>query len=382
MLLTTDLKSDARVYQEARSLLKYGYDVTVVMWNRKSCSKRKEMYDGIKVDSVSLSVPFTVPRVSLLPYLVLFNLMTFFKLLFMDFDVVHCHDLDTLLAGLFAGKLKHKKIVYDAHEIYPLMVQSYVPKIIDEMLSLVEFSLIKKVDALITVNKILVKYFEEGTRNKAKISLIMNCKDPSVFKTSEKEITEFKVRLGIENHFVILYAGWLMPDNGLEELFCAIEKLDGQMRDMVAVICGDGYAEGEFKRMVKEKNIENYVKFVGKVQSKDIPLFVNACDIMYMVYKSTNKYASLATPSKLFDAIIAGKPVVASNFGNVKQIVEKEGIGLLVNSEKIDELCSALLRLKHDKRLREELSEKAKSMSKTYNWASMEKKLLHLYENL
>jgi glycosyltransferase involved in cell wall biosynthesis len=382
MLLTTDLKSDARVYHEARSLLKYGYDITVVMWNRKSCSKRKEIYDGIKVDNVSLSVPFTGTHVSLFPYLVLFNLMTFFKLLFMDFDVVHCHDLDTLLAGLFAGKLKHKKIVYDAHEIYPLMVQPYVPKIIDEMLSLVEFSLIKKVDSLVTVSEILSDYFKKGVRDKDKISVIMNCKDARIFKTSKKEITELKERLGIEKHFIILYDGWLMPDNGLEELFCAIEKLDGQMRDMVAVICGDGYAEEEFRRMVKEKNIENYVKFVGKLQSKDIPLFVNACDVMYVVRRSTAKYNFLSTPNRLFEAVIAGKPVIASNFGNVRRIVERGGFGLLVNFEKIDELCSALLRLKHDKRLREELSEKAKSMSKTYNWASMEKKLLHLYENL
>jgi len=382
MLLAKELKSDARVCQEARSLLKYKYDITVVMWDRKGSSKRKEVYEGINVERVSLRVLFPSPCVSLLPYLGLFNLMTFLKLLLMDFDVVHCHDLDTLLAGLFAGKLKGKKVVYDAHEIYPLMVQPYVPKIIVKMIGVVEFLLIKKVDALITVSEIFADYFKKGVLDKVNISVIMNCKDPDDFKASRKEVTELKVRLGIENRFIILYDGWLTPDNGLEELFSAIEKLNGQIGDLMAVICGDGYAEEEFKKMVKEKNIENYVKFMGKIQSKDIPLFVNACDIMYVVYKPTNKYAFFRTPVRLFEAIIAGKPIIASNFGDVKRIVEREGIGLLIDPEKIDELCRALLRLKHDKKLKEELSEKAIGISKTYNWSLMEKKMLYLYEHL
>jgi len=62
--------------------------------------------------------------------------------------------------------------------------------------------------------------------------------------------------------------------------------------------------------------------------------------------------------------------------------VKKGGFGLLVNPEKIDELCDAILKLKHNKKLRERLSEKAKSTSKTYNWPFMEKKLLQIYENL
>ena len=382
LLAKGSVQSDARVVTEAKSLIKNGYDVTVVAWDRRGASKRREEYEQIKIRRVSLIVPFSRPSIGLLPYLVLFNLMVFFNLLSINFDVAHCHDLDTLLAGLFAGKLKRKKVVYDAHEIYGLMVQSYVPKMVVEMISVVEFFLIKKVDALITVSEILADYFRDGVRGRVNVSVIMNCKDPSDFQISEKEASKFKIRFGMENHFIILYDGWLVPDNGLEELFGAIEKLDGQIRDVIAVICGDGYAEEKFRKMVEEKNIEKYVKFVGKIQLKDIPLFVNACDIMYVLRKPTTKYSFLSTPNRLFEAMIAGKPVIANNFGNVRRIVEKGGFGLLVNPGDIDELCSAILMLRYDKKVRERLSEKAKYMAETYNWPFMEKRLVSLYESL
>ena len=109
---------------------------------------------------------------------------------------------------------------------------------------------------------------------------------------------------------------------------------------------------------------------------------MNACDVMYVVRRSTEKYNILSTPNRLFEAMIAGKPVVASNFGNVKRIVEKEGIGLLVNPVKIDEITNAFLRLKNDKPLREKLSQTAKSKSEIYNWATMQKVLLSVYDNL
>jgi 1,2-diacylglycerol 3-alpha-glucosyltransferase len=381
MLLAKDMESDARVCQEAKSLFTHGYDVTVVAWDREGCHAKKGTYEGIKVERISLTVPFTNPRLSLLPYLLVFNAMAFLRIVSMNFDLVHCHDLDTLLGGLLAGKLRHKKVVYDAHEIYPLMVEQHLPNLLVGILSALEFSLIKKVDFLVAVNQIAYDYFRVGV-HQGNLSIVMNFKDLDAFKISEREIVELRKSLGIENRFIILYDGWLVPNNGLEELFSAFGKLDGRVGDMVAVICGDGFAEEEYKREVKEKHIETYVKFVGKIESRKIPVYVSACDIMYVVRRPEKEYNVLSTPNRLFEAIIAGKPVIASNFGNIRRIVEEGGFGLLVNPRNINELCSALLTLRNDKKAREKLGERAKSMSRTFNWISMEKRLLSLYEDL
>lgn len=383
MLLGNDgVESDIRVSNEARSLLGKGYDITCMVWNRAG-AKGRERYDGIKIQRIPLKAPFGDPRGSLFLYILLFNLNAFFNLLLADFDVIHCHDFDTLLPGLLAGKIKRKKVVYDAHEIYALMIEPYLPGIIVRMLSAVEFSLAKKVDCLITVNEILVNYFESGIGNKNKVSLIMNCKNRLDFQFSEKEIRNFRLRWGIDACFIILHNGWLVSGNGLEELFCAIERLKTYSKeDIMVLVCGNGFAEERLKEIVKIKHLENYVQFTGAISSKEVPLFVNACDLMYIVYNKGIKYSSIRTPSRLFEAIVSGKPVLASNFGELKKMVEKGEIGLTVNPENPDELCAAILEIKQQAALRKRFSENAKKLAEIYNWSSEEKKLLYLYDGL
>jgi glycosyltransferase involved in cell wall biosynthesis len=381
LLAKNSVKSDARVISEAKSLLRNGYDVSLVAWDRKGGSKRREEYEGIKIERIRLRTSLSSSS-KLGFYLILFNIVAFFRLLFKNFDIIHCHDFDTLIAGFFVGKLKSRKVVYDAHEIYPLMVQQHLPKIMVKILYIVEFLLIEKVDALITVNDVFASYFGEGVGNKDKISVVMNCKDPKDFVTSEKEIAEFKKTYGIENHFIVLYNGWLIPNNGLEELFNALEKLRGQIEDTVVVICGDGYAKEDFEEVVKEKNVDKYVKFVGKIQWKHIPLFINACNVMYVVYNHADKYTFLRTPLRLFEAIAAGKPIIASNFGELGRMTEKEGCGVFVDPKNPNELGYALLELNRNKHRYEELCRNSKRASKTYNWSVMEKRLMRLYKRL
>jgi glycosyltransferase involved in cell wall biosynthesis len=381
LLAKNSVKSDARVISEAKALLKNGYDVSVIAWDRKGVSKKSEEYESINIERIRLRTSFSNSS-KLVFYLILFNIIAFFRLLSENFDIIHCHDLDTLFAGFFAGKLKSRKVIYDAHEIYPLMVQQHLPKIMVKMLCNVEFLLIKRVDILITVSEIFADYFEEGVGKKTKIFVVMNCKDPEDFRTSEKRIAEFKKRFGIENHFMVLYNGWLTPNNGLEELFNAIENLNSQIEDMIVVICGDGFASEEFKKVIKEKDIEKYVKFVGKIQWKHIPLFINACNIMYVVYNPADKYTFLRTPVRLFEAIAAGKPIIASNFGELGRIIKKEGCGVLVDPKNPNELSYALLELNRNKHLYEELCRNSKRASKTYNWVVMEERLIHLYKRL
>lgn len=382
MLLAKDsVKSDARVISEAKSLIDNGHMVTIVAWDRDGHSKRKEEFDRIKIERIGIRVKYSNSK-KLLIFLLLFNISAFFKLLKMNFDVVHCHDFDTLIAGLIAGKVKTKKVVYDAHEIYALMIQQHVTKIFVKLLSALEFLLIKRVDALITVSELFAEYFENAMKRN-KISVVMNCKNNRDFILAKSEIENFKKRLEVDNYFVILYNGWLIPNNGLEELFNALHGLKkNRIENIVAVICGDGYAEQDFQRIVKEKGIEKYVKFAGKVPSKCIPLFINASNVICLIYNPTDKYNFIRTPLRLFEAIAASKPVIASSFGELGRMIKKENCGVLIENKNSSELEYLLLNLSRNKQLYEELVENSKKSYLSYNWAIMEERLISVYKRL
>ena len=62
--------------------------------------------------------------------------------------------------------------------------------------------------------------------------------------------------------------------------------------------------------------------------------------------------------------------------------MKKEKIGLLIDPENITDLINAILNLKNHPELRNEFSKNAQELSKTWNWPTMEKKLLLLYRDL
>lgn len=113
MFRTNACTSDPRVYLEARSLVKAGQQVPVIAWDREGTNPTRQDWDGI--DVVRLSTRLLPKRYSSgSPFWVGSNLLLWQRQAYHQalelnkeegFDVLHCNDLDTLLAGL---RLKRK----------------------------------------------------------------------------------------------------------------------------------------------------------------------------------------------------------------------------------------------------------------------------------
>ena len=112
-----------------------------------------------------------------------------------SFDVVHCHDLDTLPLGFMLGKLKRKPIVYDAHESFPDMLEGSVHALVLRGLVHLENFLIRRIDLLITVGEKLRRHFaERGARHSV---VVGNWKRLGDFSRTEEQNLEVRRRLGI-----------------------------------------------------------------------------------------------------------------------------------------------------------------------------------------
>jgi glycosyltransferase involved in cell wall biosynthesis len=154
---------DPRVSREAKSLVDNGHDVTVIVWDRRVDYPPEDKIDGVRIIRIHNSflmkcMPndlFRNPlwwRKAYKKGLELYNTGKF------KFDVVHCHDLDTLWAGVKLKKKLGIKLIYDAHEIFGYMIAVDQPKFIVDAAFLMEKRLLKKVDHIITVNEINFEY--------------------------------------------------------------------------------------------------------------------------------------------------------------------------------------------------------------------------------
>lgn len=139
MLLSSAFTHDSRVYAEAKSLLKEHYNVTVIALNRERAYPVKSFLDGIRVERVrplhtlhgsKLSRPFALIWNGL--NLLLSQWQMYRRALKLhkreNFSMIHCHDLDTLLAGVALKRRTRLPLIYDAHEIYGYMVARHLPQ--------------------------------------------------------------------------------------------------------------------------------------------------------------------------------------------------------------------------------------------------------------
>src|ERR1043165_6168432 len=116
--VVNDLTYDQRMHRICNSLVNDGYDVLLIgrkLSRRGPFGKSSIPLQQEKFKQQRLNVFFSRGKLFYLEY----NICLFFVLLFKRFDIVCGIDLDTILPCYFISKIKNKKCVYDAHELFP-----------------------------------------------------------------------------------------------------------------------------------------------------------------------------------------------------------------------------------------------------------------------
>ena len=119
MLLSNPATFDQRPLKEAHSIAKAGWKVTILAWDRELETDRDSVFDdGVEVKRMRVGAGHGTPFLTV-PKLLLFYLWCWVRLAFAGADVVHCHDVDTLPAGLAAKALGpgRPRLVYDMHDL-------------------------------------------------------------------------------------------------------------------------------------------------------------------------------------------------------------------------------------------------------------------------
>ncbi|WP_031547908.1 glycosyltransferase [Salinicoccus luteus] len=287
-------------------------------------------------------------------------------------DVYHSHDLNTLAQGAICAKLRFKprKLVYDSHEVQTDRT-GYKP----ETAAKVEGFLVKFADETIVENhtragkhESLYGYYPRTLYNYSEL-----------YDIESEEKADLHQRLGLnQDEKILLYQGGLQAGRGLELLIEAMEQIDGG----TLVFLGEGKLKPILQNMVKDRGLEERVKFHPKVPLNELPSYTSNAYLGFQVLQNTcfNHYS--ASSNKLFEYIMAHVPVISNDFPEIEKVVETEKVGLSIDSSRTDEIAQAVNRLLRDEDLRNELSDNCRRAKYRYNWTNEKKKLLEIYEGL
>jgi glycosyltransferase involved in cell wall biosynthesis len=375
MLLAKAYRPDPRVYKEAMTLVKNGFKVFILCWDRegKYPQYKKEMnveifqFRFLKIEDYNL---FKFPLC-----LLLFNILCILWSVTRRIDYVHSNDFDTLPAGYTIGKIKRVKLVYDAHESYVDAISPHVPKFIQKVVAIAESLLIRKADSVITENKnkknILIK------RGAKKVDILPNYPMVSLFRALDQK--DSKRALGVEEKFVVLYIGEVMPGRNLKLLVDLARLLKARgIEDFVFLIVGEGVLLPQLKKMVQIQKLSNYFVFVEWVSPENVPLYYAASDIVYILLER-EPINIISMPNKLFEAIASGKTVLASDFGKIAEVVKATDCGLLCSSIKADIVLNMLISVKDNPALRQTIKKQTAEIEQVYAWEKVDHILANIY---
>ena len=293
-------------------------------------------------------------------------------------DFYHAHDLNTLPVAYWLARKNRGKLIYDSHEFY---LERNMPRAYSRyskfLRQILEGFLVRRSDLTITVNETISN--ELGRLYKVRpFKVIMNT--PSLVQPARHEVQNLlRDELHIPNSMkILLYSGAITFNRGLPQL---MESLN-QLRDCVVVLMGPG--RDPFKQQLRqaseELGVSNRVYFFGPVPSDQVTTYASGADVGVAPIDNVCLSYYYCSPNKIFEYILAGLPVIASDFPEMRRVVQEYGVGLTFDPSDPVNIARAARGVLDEPELRERVRLNMSEASRVFNWENESRKLLAYYE--
>ena len=252
----------------------------------------------------------------------------------------------TVCAAYFVALLKRRPFVFELRDLWPesikavgAMKDSFAIRMLEKLEMFLYRRAAKIVSVTASFKKVLVKRGIDGS----KIEVVTNGVDVSQFKPRPKD-EELTQKLGLKGKFVAGYIGTHGMAHSLETLLEAAEKLQGT--DIVFLFLGDGARKQALREMAQQRNLSNVV-FIDSVPKADVPKYWSLLDVSVIHLRKTELFTTVI-PSKMFECMGMGIPILHGVEGESADIVRECGVGIPFEPENAEQLCQALRQFKEN----------------------------------
>jgi len=350
---------EPRIDKEARALVDAGYDIRVLLWDRRMEHPRSEKRDGYHIERVRSRASYGGP--DLVVRLPLWWLRCFMRIASHRPDIVHAIDLDTGIPAFFAKRLLGHRLVYDVFDFYADMIALPLSPRVRGLIARWERRLVGAADLVILAD--LARQAQLGDVQLVKVVEVMNV--PEERPSREKTGTEF----------LVFYGGMIARDRGLTDLVSAAEDSGARL-----LVAGHGPDEATLLPRIESSPA---ARFLGNVPYEEVLDWTAMADAVVALYDPAIPGNRLASPNKLFEAMMFGKPVIVSDGTRMAEIVRTQGCGLIVTYGDRKALQSALERLMLSPEDTAVMGARGRAAyAANYTWAAMSNRLVKAYAEL
>jgi glycosyltransferase involved in cell wall biosynthesis len=257
--------------------------------------------------------------------------------------LIHAHEFSAIVYGWIVARLAGVPFVGTVHG------KNYFWEKLRRRLA---YRIVSRSGSLVTVSEDLKHFLISAVGlSEARIQVIYNGIESSA-SVSDGDVDRCRTELDLKPGDPVIGAvGSLYPVKGHKYLLDAMPALIRQHQNVTLLLIGSGDLEAQLKEQAKRLGIEQRVRFLGL--RGDIPRLLAVMDVF--VLPSLSEGHSLA----LLEAMLAGRPVVASGVGGNSELVLEGETGILVPSKDPDALTEALHQLLDNRAMREAFGHRA-----------------------
>lgn len=289
----------------------------------------------------------------------------------LDADIYHFHDPELLPYGLKLKK-RGKCVIFDSHEntAEQIKIKKYIPKGFRKLVSSIYFKYETKVclklDAVIFPAIDVEESMFKGRSQKIVLVDNLPILEEMVIDRSKK----------IPGAYCCV--GTLTEDRGITKMLEASKLIRGTL-----ILAGRFYPE-DYKEELEKKGLLDSVKYKGIVNRDEVVEIYNQSNVGLSTLLHVGQYDNCSNfPTKEYEYMAMGIPVVRTDFKKTKKLFEKYDFGISVNPDNPEDIANAVNLLLENDNLRREKGENGLKAAKSrFNWESEATKITELYNSL
>lgn len=284
----------------------------------------------------------------------------------------------TACAGWMVGALKRIPFVFELRDIWPESIKA-VGAMEDSaairILEKVEMFLYRRASLIVSVTHAFKDKLIARGIDGSKIEVVTNGVDMSRFKPMSKD-HELMQRLGLEGKFVGGYVGTHGLAHHLETILDAAQILAAEPGGdrFHFILLGDGARKKALQEDAAQRGLSN-VTFVDSVPKDQVARYWSLLDVSIIHLKKTDLFTSVI-PSKLFECMGMGLPMLHGVEGESADIVRDAQAGIVFEPENAGELVTHMKRLAADRGEYESYRAKCLAAAKKYDRSALATKML------
>lgn len=398
MILNAPYPPDMRIKKETDALIRAGFKIHLLCLRRKDDLYEEEV-NGIHVTRIdagtsNMQLAFWDMVMSLTFIHPLFKKSMRQWIQAREIKVIHVHDLPLSGTALSLKKTFNLNVISDFHENYPEGLRTWfawkkglLVKIKNKIFmnpdrwEVHERTAVMKSDHVIAVveemkQRLISKYKVASEKvvvvsNTEEKAFINQAVDPEVYK-------------GFNGKFKILYSGSIGPHRGVDTAVEAMKFLKGYP-DIEFIIVGSGSKDvmDHLKAMVAAHDVTDHVHFLGYQSFKKFYSYMHLADVNIIPHKS-NLHTDNTIPHKLFQAMMAARPVLVSSSAPLKRVITETQAGLVFEAGNPKDFSEKVLMLYTDKNLSKHLGQNGYrvTVEENLNWNSEQNILIDFYKGV